>query len=167
MNSKRIRQVTEHQNQHFGKLCKTIAAMITDCDGYVTDNGIAVLDIGETLPHNNDCRIAAVNDHWIGCVQAAIDRLAEKAAIPKFDMAMVGFQIVKPKNTNNIQLWDASNRALNLVINNLKGVFFRDDNIEHMAFSVFGCWGDVPQTKIYIGDFHKNGAEITEIIGVF
>ena len=167
MTRERIRQIASHQETHFGKPYEVIAAMLTDCAGYVTESGIAVLEIGETLPRTNDLRSPAVNNHWLGCVHAAIGRLAEGAAVPKFKTAMVGFRITKPKNTNNAQLWDASNRALNLVINNLKGTFFRDDNIEHMAFSVFGCWGDVPRTMIYIGDLLKHRAEITEIMCVF
>jgi len=163
MTRERIRQITEHQNKHFGETPQAIATMLTGCTGYVTDSGIAVLEIGETLPHTKDCRTPAVNDHWLGCVHAAIGRLAKKAAVPSFDMAMVGFRIGKPRNTNNAQLWDASNRALNLVINNLKGVFFPDDNIEHMAFSVFGCWGEIPQTMIYIGDLREHGVEITKL----
>ena len=42
------------------------------------------------------------------------------------------------------------NRAINLIINNLKGIFFRDDDFEHMAFSVVAKWGEIGRTTIRI-----------------
>jgi len=47
-------------------------------------------------------------------------------------------------------VWDTSNRAINLIINNLKGIFFRDDGFEHMAFSVIAKWGEIGRTTIRI-----------------
>lgn len=48
------------------------------------------------------------------------------------------------------------NRAIQEILNNLKGVFFPDDDMEHMAFAVIGCWtaGD-GYTTIRISDFGK------------
>ena len=40
---------------------------------------------------------------------------------------------------------DTSNRAINLIINNLKGIFFRDDDFEHMAFRVVAKWSGYMQ----------------------
>ena len=47
-------------------------------------------------------------------------------------------------------MWDTSNRAINLIINNLKGIFFRDDDFEHMAFTVVAEWGEIGSTTIRI-----------------
>ena len=49
-------------------------------------------------------------------------------------------------------IWDTSNRAINLPLNNLKGVFFPDDDIGHMAFAVLGGWSGQPKTTILVGD---------------
>lgn len=59
-------------------------------------------------------------------------------------------EIVTPRGSNDARLWDISNRAINVVINNLKGIFFEDDNMEHMAFSVVGRWGEQGVTTIRI-----------------
>jgi hypothetical protein len=160
----RIRFVASHQEQHFGTPLDVVAAMLAHCAGYITDSGIAVLEIGETLPHTNDCRSPVVNDHWLGCVQAAIRKLAKKAPLPQFDMALVGFCITMPRGVNNARIWDASNRAINLVLNNLKGAFFPDDNIEHMAFAVRGCWADEPKTTVCIGDYYTQREEIMRLL---
>jgi hypothetical protein len=156
--------LASNQERHFGKPPEMVSAVLTECDGYVTGSGIAVLEIGEVLPHNKELQSSALNDHWLGCIHAAINRLAEKARVPVFDMAMVGFRIAMPRGANNARMWDASNRALNLVINNLKGVFFPDDNIEHMAFAVLGCWAEAPKTTVYIGDYHTRREEIIRLL---
>ena len=39
--------------------------------------------------------------------------------------------------------------------NNLKGIFFKDDNMEHMAFSVIGRWGEKGVTIIRVLDFDQ------------
>jgi hypothetical protein len=63
----------------------------------------------------------------------------------------------------NKQLWDISNRAINLVINNLKGVFYPDDNFRHMAFAVVGDVGEEAGTKIYIGEFATQSIEVVRL----
>lgn len=35
--------------------------------------------------------------------------------------------------TYNCKVWDTSNRSINVIINNLKGILFMDDNFKHMA----------------------------------
>lgn len=67
-------------------------------------------------------------------------------------------EIVTPRGSGNARLWDTSNRAINVVINNLKGIFFEDDNMEHMAFSVVGRWGEQGVTTIRI-------TELGEVLG--
>ena len=44
--------------------------------------------------------------------------------LPRFDRAFVQIEVTTPRGSNNHQLWDTCNRAVNLVINNLKGIFF-------------------------------------------
>jgi hypothetical protein len=86
--------------------------------------------------------------------------------VPKFKKAMVGIHITKEAGGKNRQLWDTSNRAINLVINNLKGVFFQDDNYKHMAFAVVGDVGEKAETKIYIGDFQTQSIEVMRLLTV-
>ena len=50
------------------------------------------------------------------------------------------------------------------MLNNLKGVFFPDDNIEHMAFAVVGDIGAVARTVIYIGDFEAQSVQVMELL---
>lgn len=63
---------------------------------------------------------------------------------------MVIIEITTSRGTENHKVWDTSNRAINLVINNLKGIFFRDDGFEYMAFSVVAKWGEIGRTTIRI-----------------
>ena len=37
-----------------------------------------------------------------------------------------------------------------MVINNLKGIFFDDDDFEHMACGIVADWGEIGQTEILI-----------------
>ena len=64
-------------------------------------------------------------------------------------------RIITPRGSDNARLWDTSNRAIQVVFNNLKGIFFEDDDMEHMAFSVVGRWGEKGATMIRILDFDK------------
>ena len=38
------------------------------------------------------------------------------------------------KGSDNARVWDTSKRAIQIVLNNLKGIFFRDDDLEQMTF---------------------------------
>ena len=51
---------------------------------------------------------------------------------------------------HNHRLWDTSNRAINVIINNLKGIFFDDDNFEHISFSVEANLGKMGLTEVRI-----------------
>ena len=46
-------------------------------------------------------------------------------------------------------------RPVAVVINNLKGIFFDDDDFEHMSCSIDACWGKIGMTEIRICD-HKD-----------
>jgi hypothetical protein len=129
-----------------------------------TVNGIAVLYIDEALPKSKAGMMPEAHEHWLELIHGSIADLAEKDKVPKFKKAMVGIHITTEAGSKNKQLWDTSNRAINLVINNLKGIFFPDDNYEHMAFAVVGDVGEKAGTKIYIGDFETHSAEVVRLL---
>ena len=97
----------------------------------------------------------ALEEHWKEMIHVAIADTAQQKPLPFFDKAFVEIEIVTPKGSNNTQVWDTSNRAIQVILNNLKGIFFQDDNMEHMAFSVVGRWGEKGVTIIRISDFEQ------------
>lgn len=109
---------------------------------------VVTLTIDEPLPGMKELT-SSVQEHWITLIHDAIARESQ-TGIPKFQKAMVTIEVTAPRGTNNAKVWDTSNRAINLVINNLKGIFFRDDDFEHMAFSVVAKWGEIGRTSIRI-----------------
>jgi predicted phosphohydrolase len=115
---------------------------------------VVVLEIKEALPPSKKL-FAETHDYWLDLIHAAIGKAALGQKLPYFEKAFVLIEITTPKYTDNTQLWDTSNRAINLVINNLKGTFFDDDNFEHMAFGVIGNWGEIGRTVIKIMPFEK------------
>lgn len=119
------------------------------------ENSVVMLTISEPLPSMKKLT-EAVEEHWKAMLHSAIDKAAQQAPLPHFDKAMVEIEIVTPRGSDNARLWDTSNRAINVIINNLKGIFFEDDNMEHMAFSVVGRWGKKGATIIRILDFDKS-----------
>lgn len=126
-------------------------------------NGIVVLEIPEALPKSKVGMMPEQHERWLGLIHGAIADLAETHTVPKFEKAMVGIHVTTAESKTR-QLWDTSNRAVNLVINNLKGVFFPDDNIRHMAFAVVGDIGKEARTRIYIGDFETLSVRIMELL---
>lgn len=128
---------------------------------------IVRLLIPEPLPGLKELT-AAVEEHWVRMIHEAISQQAQ-TGIPYFEKAFVLIRIHAPRGTNNAKVWDTSNRAINVVINNLKGIFFEDDNFEHMACGVIADWGEIGQTEIRICDledlkkcgiFRKTGLEL-------
>ena len=109
---------------------------------------VVTLIIPEPLPGLKELT-TAVEEHWVTMIHEAIEQ-ESRTGIPKFQKAMVMIEITTPRGTNNPKVWDTSNRAINLIINNLKGIFFRDDDFEHMAFSVVAKWGEIGRTTIQI-----------------
>lgn len=110
-----------------------------------------VLTINEPLPSMKKLT-EAIEEHWKAMIHSAIAETAQQGSLPHFRKAFVEIEIVTAKGSNNAQLWDTSNRAINVIINNLKGIFFEDDNMEHMAFSVVGKWGKEGITTIHISE---------------
>lgn len=94
----------------------------------------------------------ALEEHWKTMIHTAIAEAAYQARLPYFGRAFVEIEIVTTKGCNNAKVWDTSNRAINVIINNLKDTFFEDDNMERMAFSVVGRWGGKGVTIIRILD---------------
>ena len=109
---------------------------------------VVTLIIPEPLPGMKELT-GAVAEHWATMIHNVIEK-ESITGIPKFQKAMVMIEITTPRGTDNPRVWDTSNRAVNLIINNLKGIFFRDDDFEHMAFSVVTNWGEIGTTTIRI-----------------
>ena len=118
-------------------------------------DAVITLTIQEPLPSLKKLT-EAVEEYWKAMIQAAIAKAAQQGPLPYFEKAFVEIDIVTPKGSNNVRVWDTSNRAINVVINNLKGIFFHDDDMEHMAFSVVGRWGEEGVTVIRVSDFDSN-----------
>ena len=114
---------------------------------------VVTLIISEPLPGLKELT-AAVEEHWVTMIHDAIEQ-ESRTGVPKFQKAMVMIEITTPRGTDNPRVWDTSNRAINLIINNLKGIFFRDDDSEHMAFSVVAKWGKTGRTTIRICEFSQ------------
>lgn len=99
-------------------------------------------------------------------LHAAISEAAQPpGTLPFFERAFVAIEIITPRGSDNVGVWDTSNRAMQVILNNLKGIFFHDDDMEHMAFSVVGRWGEGPgKTVIRILDFTKLQQVWTDIV---
>ncbi len=116
--------------------------------------GTVTLTIQEALPAMKRLT-EALEEHWKEMIHAAIADTARQEPLPYFNKAFVEIEIVTHKGSNNTQVWDTSNRAIQVILNNLKGIFFQDDNMEHMAFSVVGRWGEKGATIIRVSDFEQ------------
>ena len=132
----------------FGSVTKrTIGAVsVSQTD----NNRVVCLMIPEPLPGLKELT-GAVEEHWTRMIHDAI-ALQAKIGIPYFEKAHVHIRITAPRGTNNSKVWDTSNRAINVIINNLKGIFFDDDDFEHMSCSVEASWGKIGMTEIRICD---------------
>ena len=106
------------------------------------------LVIPEPLPGLKELT-GTVEEHWTRMIHDAIAKQA-KIGIPRFEKAHVHVRITAPRGTNNRKVWDTSNRAINVIINNLKGIFFDDDDFEHMSCSIEASWGKIGMTEIRI-----------------
>lgn len=86
-------------------------------------NGVVTLKIGEPLPAMKKLT-ETVEEHWKAMLHAAISDAAAQGPLPYFEKAFVEIEIVTPRGSNNARVWDTSNRALQVILNNLKGIFF-------------------------------------------
>lgn len=124
------------------------------CAGH-NNGGVVTLTIQEPLPSQKELT-EAVEEHWKSMLHAAVQAAAQQKPLPWFEKAFVEVEIVTPRGSNNARAWDTSNRAIQVILNNLKGIFFHDDDMEHMAFSVVGQWGEgAGKTVIRVWDFDK------------
>lgn len=113
------------------------------------------LTIQEPLPAQKELT-SAVEEHWVDMMRTTFRKAAEQGPLPHFHKAMVEILIATPSGSDNTKVWDTSNRAIQVILNNLKGVFFPDDDLEHMAFSVAGCWTEgTGYTTIRVSDFNE------------
>ncbi len=114
----------------------------------ITNKRVVTIKINEPLPALKELT-EAVELHWVKLIHQAIAEEG-KTGIPKFKKAFVLIEITTPKGTKNTKVWDTSNRAINVIINNLKGIFFDDDNFEHMACGIVADWGGIGETIIRV-----------------
>lgn len=135
----------------FGVVMERIANVHS---GGESDDSVVTLTITEPLPSMKRMT-EALEEHWKTMLHAAIAEAAQQRPLPYFGKAMVEIEIITPRGSDNARLWDTSNRAIQVVFNNLKGIFFEDDNMEHMAFSVVGRWDEKGATIIRILDFDR------------
>ena len=134
----------------FGSATKRIIGEVSVSQ--TDSNQMVCLVIPEPLPGRKELT-GTVEEHWVRMIHDAIAKQA-KIGIPRFEKAHVHIRITAPRGTNNSKVWDTSNRAINVIINNLKGIFFDDDDFEHMSCSVEASWGKTGMTEIRICD-HK------------
>ena len=113
----------------------------------------ACLDGPEPLPGLKELT-GTLEEHWTRMIHEAIAKQA-KTGIPRFEKAHVHIRITAPRGTNNSKVWDTSNRAINVIINNLKGIFFDDDDFEHMSCSIEASWDKIGMTEIRICDHRE------------
>lgn len=123
-------------------------------DGRNTGDTVT-LTIREPLPAMKKLT-EAVEEHWKAMLYAAIGEVARQSPLPYFEKAFVEIEIITTRGCNNARLWDTSNRAIQVILNNLKGIFFEDDNMEHMAFSVVGKWGEKGVTMIRVSELDES-----------
>lgn len=116
--------------------------------------GMVTLTIREPLPAMKRLT-EAVEEHWKAMLHNAVSEAAQQGSPPYFERAFVAIEIVTPKGSDNARVWDTSNRAIQVILNNLKGIYFRDDDMEHMAFSVVGRWGEAGRTVIRVFDYDE------------
>ena len=132
----------------FGSTTKRIVGEVSVSQ--TDSNKMVRLVIPEPLPGMKELT-GTVEEHWARMIHEAIAKQA-KIGIPYFKKAHVHIRITAPRGTNNSKVWDTSNRAINVVINNLKGIFFDDDDFEHMSCSVVANWGKPGMTEVRICD---------------
>lgn len=82
-------------------------------------NGVVTLTIREPLPAMKHLS-ESMEEHWKAMIHTAIAEAASPSPLPYFERALVEIEITTPRGTNNSRVWDTSNRAINVIINNLK-----------------------------------------------
>ena len=137
----------------FGPAKRAIAKALGAASSQTENKNLVRLVIPEPLPARKELT-GALENHWIQKIHEAIAQEAE-TGIPRFEKAFVMIRIYAPRGTNNAKVWDTSNRAINVIINNLKGIFFDDDDFEHMSCSIEARWSKIAMTEVRICE-HKD-----------
>ncbi len=129
---------------------------LAECKSAGQNNGgVVTLTVYEPLPAQKELT-EAVEEHWKAMIHNAIREAARQKPLPWFGKAFVEIEITTSRESSNVRVWNTSNRAIQVILNNLKGIFFLDDDMKHMAFSVVGRWGEgVGETVIRVWDFRR------------
>ena len=85
----------------------------------------------------------------------SMNKAKEKRIPPDYSGGILSVNANTFLTVCRVRIWDTSNRAINVIINNLKGIFFDDDDFEHMSCSIEACWGKIGITEVRICD-HKS-----------
>ena len=121
-------------------------------NGYVYKN-VVILEIFEGLPHTKTK--SKEFEKWQKLIHETIGIINLKFEVKFFEKAHIGIYTQLPSGRNH-KVWDITNRAVNVTINNLKGIFFPDDDAEHLSIIAAGKICENSKTIIYIGDFFKD-----------
>jgi hypothetical protein len=124
------------------------ADLLEGVSSQTENKSLIKLVIPEPLPAKKELS-GVLEKHWVNMIHEAIAQESQ-TGIPRFEKAFVMIRIYAARGSRNYQVWDTSNRAINVVINNLKGIFFDDDNFEHMACCIIADWGEPGRTEIRI-----------------
>jgi len=135
-------------------MCKNLA------NGY-RENRLVFLEIFETLPHTK--HRAEEFEHWQELIHSSIENLTDKCEKPFFEQAHMGLLVEMQKNPR-FKVWDISNRAVNFTVNNLKGIFFPDDDVEHLSIISAGRWSEIPKTTIILGEYSASFDKVNNVI---
>ena len=137
----------------FGPAKRAIAKALGAASSQTENKNLVRLVIPEPLPARKELT-SSLEDHWIREIHKEIARESQ-TGIPYFEKAFVLIRIYAPRGSNNAKVWDTSNRAINVIINNLKGIFFDDDNFEHMACGIVADWSETGMTEVRICDLEE------------
>ena len=124
-------------------------------------NGVVTLKIDEPLPATKKLT-EAVEEHWKAMIHAAISDAAAQEPLPYFEKAFVEIEIVTPRGSNNARVWDTSNRALQVILNNLKGIFFMTTTWSTWPFQ----WPDGGAKKALRSSVFWTASKSTQIRGI-
>lgn len=124
-------------------------------------NGVVTLRLDEPLPSMKKLT-EAVEEHWKAMLHAAISDAAAQGPLPYFEKAFVEIEIVTPRGSNNARVWDTSNRALQVILNNLKGIFFMTTTWSTWPFQ----WPDGGAKKALRSSVFWTVSKSTQIRGI-
>lgn len=126
-------------------------------DAEILENGIILIRIPEDLPKFSKELNLSCRKRWQGYIYHALKKLKMNHGIlPYYGNAMIVIEVHSPSGVSGIYKWDVSNRTYNIIINDLKGLVFPDDNAINLIFAVAGVYDSDRQTLLYIGDFERH-----------